>query len=89
MLEHQRREPRHIFGPDGITLSGELLQSSVDVQGVPENNDVHNQAQGPQLGQTGPIGKKCKLSALRLCGAMAGSRVGITLVGYVRPSTTI
>jgi hypothetical protein len=49
MLENQRREPCHVFRPDGITLSGELLQGCVDIKDVPENQDIHDQAQSSQL----------------------------------------
>lgn len=49
MIEHERRKSRHVFRSDGIIFAGELLQSGIDVEGVPENNNVHDQAQRPQL----------------------------------------
>ena len=49
MVEHQRRKSGHVFRPAGRSLAGELLQSGIDVKGVPENYDVHDQAQRPQL----------------------------------------
>jgi hypothetical protein len=49
VLENERGKPRQVFGLDGIAFACKLIQSSVDVKGIPQNNDVHDQAQRAQL----------------------------------------
>jgi len=49
VLENQRGKACHVFRLDGVALACKLIQSSVDVEGVPQNNDVHAQAQRAQL----------------------------------------
>ena len=49
MIENQRRQPGHVFRLDGIAFTGELIESSVDVEGVPQDNDVYDQPERTEL----------------------------------------
>jgi hypothetical protein len=39
MLENERGESGHVFRPDGIAFACELIQSSIDVERAPQNNE--------------------------------------------------
>src|SRR5260221_3148579 len=49
MLEDQRGEASYIFIPDGIAFCAKLGQRSVDVDRIPQHNDIYNESQCTQL----------------------------------------
>lgn len=49
MVEHQRREPYHVFRLDRIPFGFELLKCSIDVESIPQHNDVDDQPERAKL----------------------------------------
>jgi hypothetical protein len=45
MLSHERAEPGDIFVPDGIALGAQLVQSSIDIDRVPQHNAIQDDTQ--------------------------------------------
>ena len=40
---------RHVFILDGIALLAQLIQHRLDIEGVPQHDHIHDQAQGAKL----------------------------------------
>ena len=49
MPSHERAEPGDVFVANRISLSAQLLQRGINVDRVPENNAVQDDAQGAEL----------------------------------------
>ena len=49
VLEGKRRDPGDVGGVDRPALAGELVQCGLDVGGVPQGDDVEDQAKGAEL----------------------------------------
>ena len=49
MLETQWREPSDVFWPDRVAFLLELFEGRVHIDGVPQDNDVDDQAERTEL----------------------------------------
>lgn len=49
MIMNQGREPSHILVPHGEALLSELREGGVHIKSVPQNDDIHNEAQSIRL----------------------------------------
>ena len=49
MFEGERRDPSNVGGVDRPALAGKLIQSGLDIGGVPQRDDIEDQAKGAKL----------------------------------------
>jgi hypothetical protein len=49
VLVYQRRQPGDIFRLHGKSLGAELLKSRIDIERVPEDDDIHHETECAKL----------------------------------------